>query len=106
MYSIDDAYAICNATSDSGYLLEEQVIKIKYKDFDCTDSILVAIKINIWTNFKIGLSLQKICFICFNEIPLQMMNNAFYFILKVLFIFMTFEFLSWLFGYLGKSARL
>ena len=59
MYSIDHAYAICNATSDSGYLLEEQVIKIKYKDFDCTDSILVAIKINIWTNFKIGLSPSK-----------------------------------------------
>ena len=37
--------------------------------------------------FKIGLSLAKktSCFICFNESPLKMMKNAFYFILKSTF---------------------
>ena len=29
LYSLDHAYPICNYTSDSGYFLEEQVIKIK-----------------------------------------------------------------------------
>ena len=31
-----------------------------------------------------------------------MMKNAFYFILKVLFVLKIFEFLSWFFGYVGK----
>ena len=29
---------------------------------------------------------KKICFICFNECPLKMMKNAFYFMLKALFV--------------------
>ena len=33
-------------------------------------------------------------FICFNESPLKMMKNAFYFILKALFVLMIFKFLS------------
>ena len=44
---------------------------------------------------KVGLlpSQSKKCFICFNESPLKMMKNAFYFTLK-LFIFNIFKFLS------------
>ena len=38
-------------------------------------------------SFKVGLSpFKKIVFICFNEIPLKMMKNTFYFILKALFV--------------------
>ena len=36
--------------------------------------------------FEVGLSsFIKICFLCFNESPLQMMKNAFYSILKTYF---------------------
>ena len=54
---------------------------------------------------KAGLSPSKtICVICFIESPLKMMKNAFYFILKALFVFKIFKFLSRLFRHVGKSA--
>ena len=54
---------------------------------------------------KVGLSLFKnILFICFNESPLKMMKNAFYFILKALFILKIFKFLSGHFGHVVKMA--
>ena len=34
------------------------------------------------------------------------MKNAFYFILKALFVLRIFKFLSWLFGHVGKTAWL
>ena len=37
---------------------------------------------------------KKVCFIFFNESPLKMTKNAYYFILKALFVLMVFEFLS------------
>ena len=37
---------------------------------------------------------RKNCFICFNESPLRMMKNAFYFIFKPLLVLKTFNFLS------------
>ena len=37
---------------------------------------------------------KKYIFICFNEGPLKMMKNAFYFILKALFVLKIFKFLS------------
>ena len=44
---------------------------------------------------KVGLSpSKKDCVICFNESPLKMMKNAFYFILKSLFVLKVFKFLS------------
>ena len=44
--------------------------------------------------FEVGLSLsKKSCFICFNENPLKMMKNAFYFILKALFVLKILDFL-------------
>ena len=56
-------------------------------------------------DIKVGLSpSQKICIICLSESPLKMMKNAFYFILKVLFILKIFKFLSRLFGHVGKTA--
>ena len=37
---------------------------------------------------------KRILFVCFNENPLKMMKNAFYFILKALFLLKIFKFLS------------
>ena len=54
---------------------------------------------------KVRLSLpsRKICFICFKESPLKMMNNAFYSALKALFVLKILKFLSWLFGCIEKN---
>ena len=41
-----------------------------------------------------------------NEIPLQVMENAFYFILKALFILKVLKLLSWLYGHWEKTAWL
>ena len=38
--------------------------------------------------------------------PSKMMKNAFYFILKALFVLKIFNFLSWLFGLVEKTAWL
>ena len=45
-------------------------------------------------------------FICFNDSPSKMMKNAFYFILKALFVLKIFKFSSWLFGHVEKTAWL
>ena len=56
---------------------------------------------------EVGLSpSKKNCVICFIESPLKLMKDAFYFILKALFIIKIFKFLSWLFDQLGKTAWL
>ena len=56
-------------------------------------------------SFKVELSpSKKICVICLIESPLEMMKNAFYFILKALFVLKIFKFLSRLFGHVGKTA--
>ena len=56
-------------------------------------------------NIKVGLSpSKKICVICLIESPLKMMKNAFYFILKSLFVLKIFKFLLRLFGHVGKTA--
>ena len=58
---------------------------------------------NFASNIKVGLSpSKKICFIYFNENPLIMMKNAFYFMLKAFSVLVIFKFLSWLFGYVEK----
>ena len=59
----------------------------------------------IYLTIKVGLSpSKKICVIFLIESPLKMMKNAFYFILKALFVFKLFKFLSRLFGHVGKTA--
>ena len=46
-------------------------------------------------NSKVGLSLsKKNSFICFDESPLNMMKNTFYFTIKFLFVLKIFKFLS------------
>ena len=47
---------------------------------------------------------KKICIICLIENPLKMMKNGFYFILKALFLFKIFKFLTRLIGHVGKTV--
>ena len=55
---------------------------------------------NIWNMdesgcfFKVGLSLFKLKIICFNDSPLKMMKNTFYFISKAIFVLKISKFLS------------
>ena len=55
---------------------------------------------------KLDSHLPKKVFICFSDSPSKMMKNAFYFILKVLFILKIFKFLSSLSGHVEKTAWL
>ena len=47
---------------------------------------------------------KKFLFIRFTESSLKMMKNAFYFILKTLFVLTIFKFLSWHFGHVPETA--
>ena len=49
---------------------------------------------------------SKKYFICFNNGPSKMMENAFYFILEAVFVLKIFKFLSLLFGDVVKVAWL
>ena len=54
---------------------------------------------------KVGISpSKKNCFIYFNVSPLRMMKNAFYFILKTLFVLKVFKFLSRRFGHVEETV--
>ena len=60
-----------------------------------------------WFQIKVGLSPSKTgCVICLVESPLKVMKNAFYFILKALFVLKIFKLLSQLFGHVGKTVWL
>ena len=55
--------------------------------------------------FKVGLSPSKrFIFIYFNESPLKMMKNGFYFIFKALFVLKICNFLSKYFGHVEETA--
>ena len=55
--------------------------------------------------FEVGLSpSKKLCIICLIESPSKMMKNAFYFILKALFVLKLFKFLSRLFWSCRKNG--
>ena len=60
--------------------------------------------VNFYEQLKLGN--LHIFLICFNDSSSKMMKNAFYFILKALFILKIFRFLSWLFGHVGETAWL
>ena len=49
------------------------------------------LQISHLSKFKAGLSPSKKKIICFNDSPSKMIKNAFYFILKVLFVFKIFK---------------
>ena len=54
---------------------------------------------------KVGFSSsKKIGFFLSNKIPVKVMKNTFYFILKALYVLKIFKFLSWLSGHVEKTA--
>ena len=53
---------------------------------------------------EVNVSLKTESHLCFIESPLKMMKNAFYFILKALFVLKIYKFLSRLFGHVEKTA--
>ena len=62
--------------------------------------------IEIFIVFKVELSpSKKLFFIDFNEKPLKVMKNAFWFMLKALFVLEMFTFLPWLFGHVEKRQE-
>ena len=70
---------------------------------------ILYIQIRICTEFQLEVGLspsKKISVIYFIESPLKTMKNAFDFILKALFVLKIFNFLSWLFGHVEKTAYL
>ena len=74
-------YSAVNSET-SGFLIICRVLKIEYAA-------------RYWKILKVGLSpSKKTCVICFIERSLKMMKNAFYFILKALFVHKIFKFLS------------
>ena len=83
-----------NVTKD----FSDHRLKVLYWSFleICFFTILQAFMYHEWISlFKVGLSpSKKICVICFSENLLKMMKNAFYFILKALFVLKMFKFLS------------
>ena len=57
--------------------------------------------------FKVELSpSKKKIFIYFSDSLSKIMKNAFYFILKALFVCKIFKFFSWLFGHVAKTVLL
>ena len=50
--------------------------------------------------------LPKKSFYCINESALKMMKNAFYFVIKALFVLKIITSLSWFFGQVGKTTWL
>ena len=94
-------YIIYNLPADNGKstgILNRKNYLKKYMD---------NIKIGSYQLFKGRLLPSEIkCVVCFIESPLEMMKNAFYFILKALFVLKMFKFLPWLFGHEEETAWL
>ena len=74
-----------------------QLQRVAVFSFDFVEVSRCGTLINLIPVFsiKVGLSPSKnTFFICFNDSPSKMMKNAFYFILKALFVLKIFRFLS------------
>ena len=70
------------------------------------ETLTQVISCKICKFFKVVLShLKKKLFVCFNESPFKMMRNAFYFILKALFVLKIFKILSWHIGHVEGLIR-
>ena len=79
-------------------------IKRNVNSFYC-NCILIVSRINR-SHHSRAFTFQKNIFICFIQSSLKVTKNAFYFILKTLFVLMIFKFLSSLFDHVGKTAWL
>ena len=61
--------------------------------------------LNLMKSLKLNCYLPKInCFVCFDESPLNTMKNAFYFILKALFVIKIFKVFVLIFWWCRKSG--
>ena len=108
-YYIENSQLICSVDQWTGYyMIGTTVIKelrgiisfclIKDFTFSLTFCILAA-----EPNFlNLHSDLPNKYFFSFNQSPLKMLKNAFYFIFKGLFILKIINFLSWLFGHIKK----
>ena len=61
--------------------------------FNCNETRMIP-EFNDGSNVRLSPSKKINCFVCFNENPLKMVKNAFYIILKVLFVLKILELLS------------
>ena len=81
------------------FSIEESIPKLKALSTGCNDSyigeiVFLLFKVGDLFSIKVRLSpSKKICVVCFIESPLTMMKNAFYFIIKALFVLKIFKFL-------------
>ena len=83
-------------------LLQKQINRRVYKSCGASCFNLTGNKLTL--ALKVGLSpSKKDCVISLIESPLKMMKNAFYFILKALFVLKIFKFLSRLFHDVEKT---
>ena len=91
--SLMENFVFCVVTS--AHLIRAKVRPLSNNNWSKTFSLLLScIHINAAV-FKVGLlPSKKVGFICFNGRPFKMMENAFYFILKALFLVKIFKFLS------------
>ena len=112
-YYIENSQLICSVDQWTGYyMIGTTVIKelrgiisfclIKNFTFSLTFCILAAEPnfLNLYSDLP-----NKNCF-SFNESPLKMLKNAFYFIFKGLFVLKIINVLSWLFGHVEKVTWL
>ena len=75
--------------------LSLQEHKISRSEEDLTPLIQLQEKLKNFKKLKLNSHFpKKNFFICFNDSPSKMMKNAFYFILKALFLLKIFKFLS------------
>ena len=92
-------YIIYNLPADKG----KSTVTLNRKNY--LKKYMDNINIGPYQLFKAGLlPSEKKCVVCFIESPPEMMKNAFYFILKALFVLKMFKFLSWLFGHEEETA--
>ena len=79
----------------------QDAVEIRMRPFISAFSIYMTVTIK--ATIQVGLlPFKKIVLICFNEVPLKMIKNAFYFMLKTLSLSIIFSCKSWLFGYVEK----
>ena len=90
------------ATDSREVSLKANVCKILV-DYNAIDKPGI---LNFYKYLKSDSQPPKKCLICFNESLSKMMENLFYFVLKALFVLKIFNFLSWIFGHLEKTAWL
>ena len=103
-------YVHCNCLLTT--LWRDQIWNPPYLSNQAVFSRWTNVRTNIWISskgeelLKSDSHLPKKNFICFNDTPSKMMKNAFYFILKALFVLKIFKYLSWLFGRVEKTTWL